>query len=97
MAAQGAYGVEVQVNVVWVPAGASAMTQAASQKKAFFPSSTSATGLPNTGMAALVPVPGGSAPSAANFNTATNNAISDIQTQIAAALTQLQGFATGGG
>lgn len=99
MAAQGAFAIRMKVDVVWLGAGEGGMTQAAGQVLSLFPSTTSATGLPNTGMAQIVPVPGGAAPTAANFNTATNSAIADIQAQIAVAATlaRIQAFATGGG
>lgn len=94
-----AYGVQIQINTVWVPDGGGGMTQAISQKLAFFPSGSSATGLPTTGMAQIVPVPGGDAPTAANFNTAIASAVADIEAQIAVAATlaRIQGFASGTG
>jgi hypothetical protein len=43
-------------------------------------------------------VPGGDAPSAANFNTAISGAmVTDLEAQVLANLSQIQGFATGGG
>lgn len=41
-------------------------------------------------------VPGAQAPTQANFNTALTNLATDIGTQVAANLSQIQGFATGG-
>jgi hypothetical protein len=55
---------------------------------------------------AIVQVPGGDSPSAANFNTAigvtsgnviANSMASDLEAQVLANLTRIQGFATGGG
>lgn len=103
MAASGAYAIRMKVDIVWVGAGEGGMTQATSQVLSLFPTapgnnaSSSATGLPNVGMGQIVPVPGGNAPTAANFQTAMNNATADIDAQIAANLTRIQNFATGGG
>lgn len=102
-AAPYAYGIRVKVDVVGVPAGAGGMTVPDSQVLSFFPSATgsnassSASGLPNVGMGQFVPVPGGNAPTAANFLTAQTNAMADINAQIAAAITQIQNWASGGG
>lgn len=41
-------------------------------------------------------VPGAQAPTQGNFNTALTNMATDLGTQIAANLSQIQGFATGG-
>lgn len=46
---------------------------------------------------AVVPVPGGEAPSQSNFNTAISTLGTELQTAVANNLTQIQGFATGGG
>lgn len=92
-----AFAVRMKLDVVWVGDGAGGMTQADAQVLSFFPSSTSATGLPNSGMGQIVPVPGGDAPTAGNFNTAVGNAAADIEAQILASLARIQGFATGGG
>ncbi len=88
-----AYALQYSMRVVWIPDGAGPMTTADAQVKQFVQSS-------------LVPVPGGDAPTAANFNTAigvtTGNVIAgsmaaDLEAQVLANLGQLQGFATGGG
>ena len=88
-----AYGLKYSMEVVWIGDGASAMSVPSAQRKKFVQTS-------------IVQVPGGDSPSAANFNTAigvtSGNVIassmaSDLQTQVLAALTQLQGFSTGGG
>lgn len=42
-------------------------------------------------------VPGGNSPTQGNFDTATTAMATDISTAIAANLTQIQAFATGGG
>lgn len=42
-------------------------------------------------------VPGADAPSQANFNTALTTALTNQEAAIAAALAQIQGFATGSG
>jgi hypothetical protein len=98
-----AYAIQMQVNVVWVPDGAGGMTAPVAQRLSFFPSATSATGLPNTGLSAFVPVPGtdtvANPVTAANINTAISNAVTDIEAQIAVAATlaRIQGFAGGTG
>ncbi len=88
-----AYALRYQMEVVWVPDGAGPMTTPEAQKVRFQ-------------QTAIVQVPGADAPSAANFNTAigvtagnviANSMASDLQAQVLAALTRLQGFATGGG
>ena len=88
-----AYALRYALDVVWVPNGAGPMTAPDAQRKKFT-------------QTAMIPVPGGDTPTAANFNTAigvtTGNVIAgsmaaDLETQVLAALTQLQGFATGGG
>lgn len=80
-----AYGLRYSLDVVWIPDGASAMSVPSAQKKKFVQSS-------------IVQVPGADAPSAANFNTAISGAmVTDLEAQVLASLTQLQGFATGGG
>ena len=80
-----AYGLKYSLNVVWIPDGAGSMTVPDAQRKLFVQSS-------------IVPVPGGDAPTAANFNTAITGAMTtDLEAQVLANLGQLQGFATGGG
>ena len=88
-----AYGLRYSLDVVWIGDGANAMSVPSAQKKKFVQSG-------------IVQVPGGDSPTAANFNTAigvtTGNVIAgsmaaDLQTQVLAALAQLQGWATGGG
>lgn len=88
-----AYALQYSMRVVWIPDGAGPMTVPDAQVKKFI-------------QTALVPVPGGDAPTAANFNTAigvtsgnviANSMASDLQAQVLANLGQLQGFATGGG
>lgn len=93
-----AFGVRMKVDVVWIPDGAGGMAAPSAQVLSFFPSTVSATGLPNTGMAQFAPVPGGDSPTAANFNTAIGNIVSDIEAQIAVAATlaRIQSWATTG-
>lgn len=88
-----AYGIRYSMSVVFIPDGAGPMSVPDQQRKLFVQSS-------------IVQVPGGDAPTAANFNTAigvtsgnviANSMASDLQAQVLANLTQLQGFATGGG
>lgn len=88
-----AYGIKYSLEVVWVGDGANAMSVPSAQRKRFAQS-------------AIVQVPGGDSPSAANFNTAigvttgnviANSMASDLQAQVLANLAQLQGFSTGGG
>lgn len=87
------YQLRYTLNVDWVGDGAGAMSVPSAQTKGFSQS-------------ARVLVPGGDAPTQANFNTALSGAAgtpaagsmaNDLSTQIAAALAQIQGFATGGG
>lgn len=80
-----AYGLRYSLDVVWIGDGANAMSVPSAQKKKFTQSS-------------IVQVPGGDAPSAANFNTAiTGGMTTDLEAQVLANLAELQGFATGGG
>jgi hypothetical protein len=81
-----AYGLKYSLEVVWIGDGINAMTAGSgAQRKKFVQTST-------------VQVPGGDAPTAANFNTAiTGGMTTDLEAQVLANLGQLQGFATGGG
>ena len=88
-----AYGLRYSLDVVWIPDGAGPMTVPDAQRIKFVQSG-------------IVQVPGGDAPSAANFNTAigvtsgnviANSMASDLEAQVLANLTRIQGFATGGG
>ncbi len=80
-----AYGLKYSLDVVWLPDGAGAMTVPDAQRLKMMQSS-------------IVLVPGGDAPTAANFNTAITGAMTtDLEAQVLANLGQLQGFATGGG
>ena len=99
MAASGGFGLRYKVDVVWVPAGAGGMQQADAQVLTFFPSASNPAGLglPNVGMGQYSSVPGGSAPTQANFDTAVNNMLTDIEAQIAANLARIQAFASGSG
>jgi hypothetical protein len=78
------YGLKYSLDVVYMPIGAGPMTVPDAQRIKFVQSS-------------IVPVPGGEAPTAANFNTAiTGTMTTDLEAQVLANLTQIQGFATGG-
>jgi hypothetical protein len=80
-----AYGLKYTLDVVWLPDGAGPMTVPDAQRIKFQ-------------QASIVLVPGGDAPSAANFNTAISGAmVTDLEAQVLANLGQIQGFATGGG
>lgn len=80
-----AYAIRYRMDVVYLPNGSGPMTVADMQVKTFV-------------QAALVSVPGGDAPTAANFNTAiTGGMTTDLEAQVLANLGQLQGFATAGG
>ena len=88
-----AYGLRYSLDVVWIPDGAGPMTVPDAQRIKFVQSG-------------IVQVPGGDAPTAANFNTAigvtsgnviANSMASDLEAQVLANLTRIQGFATGGG
>ena len=89
-----AYALRYTLNVDWIGDGvAPGGNVSAAQTKGFSQSG-------------LIFVPGGDAPTQANFNTALSGSSStpaapsmsnDLSTQIAAALAQIQGFATGGG
>lgn len=79
------YVIRYALEVDYVAVGAGPMTVPAQQRKKFV-------------QAAPVAVPGGESPTSANFNTAiTGGMTTDLEAQVLAALTQLQGFATGGG
>lgn len=94
------YGIRYKVDVVYIPDGLGAMQVPNSQVLRFEPSSANPTGLTlGSGDAAqaAAPVPGGNVPTAANFTTAFNNMVTDLNAQVAAALARIQGFATGSG
>lgn len=87
------YVIKYSMSVHWVGDGANAMSVPVGATKKFVQS-------------ASVLVPGADAPTAANFNTAigvtSGNVIAgsmaaDLQAQVLANLTELQGFASGGG
>lgn len=79
-----AYGLKYSLDVVWIPDGAGPMTVPDSQKLKMV-------------QAAVVLVPGGDAPSQANFNTAISGAmVTDLEAQVATNLTAIQAWATGG-
>lgn len=80
-----AYGIRYTLEVVYIGNGCNAESVPSAQRKKFT-------------QTAIVQVPGGDAPSAANFNTAiTGGMTTDLEAQVLANLAQLQGFATGGG
>lgn len=80
-----AYVLRYSLSVEWLPDGAGPMTVPDAQKLKLQQSS-------------LVSVPGGDAPSQANFNTAISGAmVTDLEAQVATNLAQIQAWATGGG
>jgi hypothetical protein len=94
-----AFGLRYRCDVVWIPDGAGGMSVPDAQVLTLFPTSSNPTGLtadPQT----VAPVPGGDAPTAANFATAFTNIATDLAAQLAAGtalLARVQAFATGGG
>ena len=107
-----AYLIRYALEVVYVPDGAGAMSVPSAQKMKL--GSLEFAGLtvqnpqnPITGQpTGYIQVPGGNAPSQANFRTAlqgtsgapsANGMTADLDTAIATNLAQIQGFATGGG
>jgi len=91
--------IRYQVDVGFLPDGAGGMGVPTAQVLTFFasPSNPGGATLGNGGMANASPVPGGNGANQANFNTAVNNMLTDIEAQIAANLARIQAFATGGG
>lgn len=82
------YMLRYQMDVVYVGQGMNAMSVPSAQVKTFFN--------PNWPLGSVL-VPGGETPSAANFNTAISGGmVTDLEAQVLANLTQIQGFATGG-
>ena len=80
-----AYVLKYSLEIDWVGDGVGAMSVPSAQRIKFQ-------------QASPVLVPGGDAPSAANFNTAiTGGMTTDLEAQVLANLGQIQGFATGGG
>lgn len=80
-----AYGLKYTMSVVYIGDGSGPMSVPDAQVMKFTQSS-------------IVQVPGGNAPSASNFNSAiTGGMTTDLEAQVLANLSQLQGFATGGG
>lgn len=80
-----AFGLRYTMHVVWVPDGAGPMSPPPAQALRFSQS-------------ALAAVPGGDAPTAANFNTAISGAmVTDLEAQVLASLARIQAFATAGG
>lgn len=79
-----AYGLRYSLEVCWIPDGAGPMSTPDSQRLKLVQSF-------------IVQVPGGDAPSAANFNTAiTGGMTTDLEAQVLKNLTYIQGWATGG-
>jgi len=80
-----AYVIKYSLVVEYLPNGAGPMSVPDAQRIKFV-------------QASAVLVPGGDAPSAANFNTAiTGGMTTDLEAQVLANIGQIQGFATGGG
>lgn len=80
-----AYGLKYTLDVVWLGDGSGPMGQVPAAQRL------------KMQQASIVPVPGGDAPSQANFNTAITGAMTtDLEAQVAANLGTIQGWATGG-
>lgn len=93
-----AYALRYQMDVIWVPDGAGPMTSLIGAGSNIGTGVGGGAQVKTIFQAAAVPVPGGDAPSQANFNTAISGAmVTDLEAQIAANLAQIQGFASGGG
>ena len=93
-----AYGLRYNVDVVWIPDGAGAMSVPSSQILSLFNSPSNPAGqTAGQPLGQASPVPGGDTPTQANFNTACTNMVTDIEAQIAASLTRILAFNTGGG
>lgn len=86
------YAIQWSASVVWIGDGVGAMEVPSAQR---IKGSSGDTGSTYAGMIA---VPGGDAPTQANFNTAISGTmVTNVEGFIAANLGQIQGFATGGG
>jgi hypothetical protein len=88
-------------DIAWVPDGVGPMEVPSSAVLRFFPTANNPAGV-SLGSGAFAQgslIPGANAPTAANITTALNNAVTDMNAQIAAAgvLARIQAFATGGG
>ena len=93
-----AYGLRYSVDVVVLPDGAGGMSVPTSQVISFFNSPNNPAGqTAGQPLGQASPVPGGDAPTQANFNTACANMLTDIEAQIAANLPRILAFNTGGG
>lgn len=98
-----AFVIKYAVDVCWVPDGAGAMEVPSSQTLRLFPTTSNPAGttMGSGAFAVGSPVPGGTAPTAANFATAFSNMSTDLSAQLtannSALLTRIQGFSTGGG
>lgn len=99
-----AYFIQGEISICFVPDGSGPMSVPSMQKIVFRPAGWP--GNSPTGGANGWLVPGGNGASQANFNQALSGSTStpaaaslslDISQQIAAQLTRIQGFATGGG
>ena len=90
-----AYALRYQLDVVWIADGAGPMTAATSNLNT---GTGAGAQVKSLFQAAMVMVPGGDAPSAANFNTAISGTmVTDLEAQVLANLSAIQGYATGGG
>ena len=88
-----AFGLRYSMDIVWIGDGSGPMSVPSAQRLKLT-------------QTAIVQVPGGDSPTAANFNTAigvtsgnviANSMASDLEAQVLANLTRIQGFSTGGG
>ena len=86
------YLLKWSVNIVWAPDGAGPES-GVGNAQSLLVSEAGGTGVP---AGAPIIVPGGNAPTQANFNTAVVAIVAPAEAAIAANLAALQGWATGG-
>lgn len=93
-----AYALRYQMDVVWIGDGTGPMTALAGAGAGIGVSGGGGAQVLSMFQSSLVQVPGGDAPSQANFNTAiTGGMTTDLEAQIATNLARIQAFASGGG
>lgn len=86
------------IDIAWVPDGASAMEVPSGPKLRFFGSQSNPAGetAGGVGFAGGALIPGGNAPTLANYVTALANLSTDIQAQLTpAVIARINGLATG--
>lgn len=96
------FQLQYMARIVWIPDGAGPLSVGSAQQITLGQLALGSMGTLTIGTATGQPtgyqqVPGGDAPTQSNFNTACDAMTTDIETAIAANLTQIQAFATGGG